>query len=183
MAQLGQKDSPEEAREYYFLKSVAIPGGQEHKYLGRYVRYTMGGSFDMVVTVDPPKFIKFFLHDSKSLAGHEKRTWGFVMAAVDGASKPEGCEPVQMFEDQGTEGFFFAPRDEGVEEVLMWNGGGEAGGRESESLGWKGWVLRESPPDKWEGNPQLFWMTGSAADGAELPADCYRVDLVREFCK
>ena len=87
--------------------------------------------------------------------------------------------PVQM-EKGGDDGFYFddekGTKDE-HEAVLKHRYAGD-GSTVGASKGWAGWVLKDSPPDMFSGNPRLFWCSSEDRD---LGEDEIAIDLVREY--
>ena len=71
----------------------------------------------------------------------------------------------------GDSGFFFDSDDDGR---LKWTATDP-----SKDVGWGGWVLAENPPDKYNGNPQLFWVT--AGQEIQLKDKLERIDIVAEY--
>lgn len=161
--------SPSQSRPrcYYLKVSRSSPST---RYAGRYVRYTGGGHSDVVLTEAHPVYLRFFLQNGKQLASFNDRAFGFVMSKRNEDSKSQ-LTAVEMFEDEGDQGFWFDDDDGGK---LKWRSTGMASSKNA----WSGWVLRDSPPDRYKGNPQLFWVTGEDASG-ELE-NLERVDLVAE---
>jgi len=87
--------------------------------------------------------------------------------------------PVQM-EKGGDGGFYFDDENgtKGEHEAVLKHGyAGDASAVEA-SERWAGWVLKDSPPDIFSGNPRLFWCScdGRAQHDGEM-----RIDLVREY--
>ena len=171
----------------------------QSKYIDKYVRHTSNGADDIVLTPESPRFIKFYLDDGRILATYNGRIWGFVpqhhsieLQSHDGAALEvhgsteraatnegphEHLRNIQMFENEGSRGFHFEHRKDvdGREmEVLTWRSDDSSGNHNDN---WQAWVLRDSPPDRYKGYPQLFWLAK-----AEVPEDCIQVDLVREPC-
>lgn len=149
-------------------------------YTNRFLRFTGSGHPDTVVTEGQPVYLRFYLSPrGEQLAfsrSHPGRVWGFT---IDPALPGHGEEGLQllMFNGLSTEGFAFVDRGDG-EEVLIWRNVGEAGEAvaEAEVGGWKGWLLRDTPPEKFKGNPRVF-----ADFEAEEGSGCARVDFVRHF--
>ncbi|KAF2665700.1 hypothetical protein BT63DRAFT_428651 [Microthyrium microscopicum] len=160
------------ARNYFFLKVKACTNSA---YVGQYLRYTSGGHADIVITPEPPKFIKFFQEDGKLLAGFDTRVWGMCMS-TEGAEIHSGTEleKAEIFENRGDTGFFFDDTDG----LLKWAPG--EGFQTGEPISWKGWVLRENTPDVYKGFPQLFWL-GQAVSREKLPKGVENLEIVAEY--
>lgn len=144
-------------------------------YINRFLRYSGSGHADTVVTEGQPVYLRFYLSPAGAQLAlsktHAGRIWGFWI------DKPreEGTQ-LLMFEGMSTKGFAWVDRGDG-EEVLMWKGEGDAGAVDEETVrGWKGWFLKDTPPDKFKGNPRVF-----ADFDAEEGPGCARVDFIRHY--
>jgi hypothetical protein len=157
-------------KKFYYLKAVAHPASPNGRYVGRYVRYTGSGHSDCVLTEAHPVFLRFYHEDGKSLASFKDLLLGFNMKTS--IPLDSGLRAVEMFKDRENDRGFYFDADDGNK--LKWKDDSS-----SEAVQWSGWVLRDCPPEKYEGNPQLFWV--SSTSKAELPNGLERIDLVAEY--
>jgi hypothetical protein len=157
------------SHNFFYLKSIPHPAYPNGKYANRYVRYTSSGHSDIVLTEAHPVYLKFYQEDGRQLASFKNSVYGFKMNTTSPSS--DGLWLVEIFQAPAVDqGFYLDDKDGGK---LKWKG------EDASSPAWKGWVLRESPPDRYEGNPQLFWST--APPDARLPEGQQWVDLVAEY--
>ena len=161
------------SRAYFFLK---VRSCTKTEYENRYLRHTGSGHSDIVLTPEPPKFIKFFFEDGKVMAGFQERVFGMCMSEElrDGEDGRKGLRKVEIFEDRGDAGFSFDADDDGL---LKWSAE-QAGASEWRSP-WKNWVCRPGSPDVYMGYPQLFWVADDAVHN--LPDGVERVEIVAEY--
>jgi hypothetical protein len=165
-------------KKFYYLKSIPHPSSPSDKYSNRYVRYTGSGHSDVVLTEAHPVYLKFYYEDGRQLAGFKEHVFGFSLSNSSTTTSEFGnLHAVEMFNDAKKidTGFYFDWDDGGR---LKWKYDGDGDGT-VERKDWTGWVLRECPPDQYNGNPQLFWTTATSDE--ELPAGLERVDLIAEY--
>ena len=154
-----------------------------------YVRLHGSGSNAVLLTPQPPKFLRSHLSPANQVIftswaeKHRGRNWGFVLGNEDSGKSLGGWAPMEIVEGQGTSGFRFAEdrpgerKEEGLK-YGSWNGEGKklgtgAAGEGGRKASWAGWMVCE-----WtHGHPQLFWMTDDLQK--DLPAYCERVILER----
>jgi hypothetical protein len=157
------------SHSFFYLKSIPHSASPNGKYSNRYVRYTGSGHSEIVLTEAHPVYLKFYYEDSKQLATFKDDVWGFKMNETGSTS--DGLQLVEIFKEPIVDrGFYFDGNDGGK---LKWKN------QNATSTKWEGWVLCESPPDRYKGNPQLFWSTRPPTE--MIPTGQEWVDLVAEY--
>ncbi|KAF8972028.1 hypothetical protein BDZ97DRAFT_1782789 [Flammula alnicola] len=132
---------------YYLLKSTSATSN----YNDLYLRYTGSGHCETVLTPSPPVFLRFYDGpDGRVMARswkHLERVWGFVAADE---TEQGGDIALRMREGDGDGGFSWVVDEQG-REVLHWNNV-SSGGKQ-----YTGWMARDSPPERFNGFPQVHW--------------------------
>ena len=171
--------------DLYFLKTRSLPSSGFSRYDAMYLRLHGDGHSAVVLTKDPPKFLRGCLDKGRQLfiVTKSPRTFGLSMGA---SPKPNATrarwESVQIVEDESDVDVGYSFGEDGT---LRWDSRAKSTDLHEETSdeledGWKGWMVCE-----WSlGHPQLFWITSNLVPtdklSDELPASCERVDIVKE---
>lgn len=177
----------EESQAFFWLKSLSQSEEEEkstseNRFNGLYLRLVGSGSEAVVLTEQPPKFLRSHLSSdgqlcfTSSAPQHSGRQWAFVLdekAKEDSQStiNRPAWAPVLIKESQGDTGFSLVKSHDkddttssSVHNPIL----------SSDRADFHGFVVCQ-----WVyGHPQLFWLTEAFKEG-ELPKFMKRVNLMK----
>ncbi|KAK3360608.1 hypothetical protein B0T25DRAFT_496559 [Lasiosphaeria hispida] len=164
----------------FFLKTEPLPGVAASRFGGLYLRQHSAANPAVVLTREPPKFLRANVADAEARVGiafkswlprHAGREWGLVLLS-SGVSGPDTrlWERVEIAEDGNDRTVRFERVTDRDADEIVATGDELVGGQE-----WAGWMVCE-----WLlGHPQLFWITDRLGE-SEIPHFCERVRIVKD---